>query len=137
MAPLLDLFHNLRRKFHIQVDSSRQIRRQIIHSTTVEEEEDDDEVRGMFEAWMIKYKKSYNSLAEKEKRFKIFKDHHRDIEEKNLTRTHWKEGLNEFSDLTYQETLLFLNHYDPTETQPVQVLFKDNKFFVTYCYKTF
>ncbi|KAL0314910.1 UNVERIFIED_CONTAM: Cysteine proteinase RD21A [Sesamum angustifolium] len=64
----------------------------------------DEEVMSMYESWMVKHGKSYNALGEKEKRFEIFKDNLRYIEEQNamLNRT-YKLGLNRFADLSNEE----------------------------------
>ncbi|KAH9692375.1 cysteine proteinase RD21A [Citrus sinensis] len=63
----------------------------------------DDEVMGMFEAWFVKHGKAYNALGEKEKRFEIFKDNLRFIDEHNSENRTYKVGLNRFADLTNEE----------------------------------
>ncbi|KAL3634178.1 hypothetical protein CASFOL_021232 [Castilleja foliolosa] len=64
----------------------------------------DDEAMSMYEAWLVKHGKSYNALGEKEKRFQIFKDNLKYIDEQNAEagRT-FKLGLNRFADLTNEE----------------------------------
>ncbi|KAI3737152.1 hypothetical protein L2E82_27147 [Cichorium intybus] len=63
----------------------------------------DNELNGMYESWLVKHGKSYNALGEKEKRFEIFKDNLRYIEEHNSGNHSYKLGLNKFADLTNEE----------------------------------
>ncbi|CAH1424443.1 unnamed protein product [Lactuca virosa] len=63
----------------------------------------DDEVNAMYESWLVKHSKFYNTLREKEKRFQIFKDNLRYIEAHNSGDHSYKLGLNKFSDLTIEE----------------------------------
>ncbi len=64
----------------------------------------DDEVMAMYESWLVKHGKSYNALGEKEKRFQIFKDNLRFIDEHNAEENlSYKVGLNRFADLTNEE----------------------------------
>lgn len=64
----------------------------------------DGDLVAAYESWIVKHGKSYNALGEKEKRFEIFKDNFRYIEEQNAVagRT-FKLGLNRFADLTNEE----------------------------------
>ncbi|KAJ4835113.1 hypothetical protein Tsubulata_020167, partial [Turnera subulata] len=62
------------------------------------------EVERMYERWLVEHKKNYNALGEKEKRFEIFKDNLRFIDEHNSDSTRsYKLGLNQFADLTNEE----------------------------------
>ena len=64
----------------------------------------DDEVMAMYEEWLVKHGKAYNGLGEKERRFEIFKDNLRFIDEHNADESHsYKVGLNRFADLTNEE----------------------------------
>lgn len=63
----------------------------------------DDEVMAIYEAWLVKHGKVYNALGEKEKRFQIFKDNLRFIDEHNAQDRPYKVGLNRFADLTNEE----------------------------------
>ncbi|GKV22621.1 hypothetical protein SLEP1_g32477 [Rubroshorea leprosula] len=60
-------------------------------------------VRMMFEAWLVKHRKNYNALGEKELRFQIFKDNLKFIDEHNAVERPYKLGLNQFADLTNEE----------------------------------
>lgn len=66
-------------------------------------ERTEGEVRAMYEAWLVKHGKAYNGLGEKEKRFEIFKDNLRFIDEHNAQDLSFKLGLNRFADLTNEE----------------------------------
>ncbi|KAK6139003.1 hypothetical protein DH2020_027255 [Rehmannia glutinosa] len=63
-----------------------------------------DEMMSMYESWLVKHAKSYNALGEKEKRFEIFKDNLRYVDEQNaLANRTYKLGLSRFADLTNDE----------------------------------
>ncbi|KAK4795745.1 hypothetical protein SAY86_028071 [Trapa natans] len=65
----------------------------------------DAEVHALYESWLSHHGKAYNALGEKEKRFEIFKDNLRFIDEHNFSpgnRT-YQLGLNRFADLTNEE----------------------------------
>ncbi|KAJ4963898.1 hypothetical protein NE237_023837 [Protea cynaroides] len=61
------------------------------------------EMMSMYESWLVKHGKNYNALGEKEKRFEIFKDNLRFIDEHNAENRTYKVGLNRFADLTNEE----------------------------------
>lgn len=64
----------------------------------------DTQVRAMYEAWLVKHGKVYNALGEKERRFEIFKDNLRFVDEHNKVENQtYKVGLNLFADLTNEE----------------------------------
>ncbi|GMI91125.1 esponsive to dehydration 21B [Hibiscus trionum] len=64
----------------------------------------DDEVMAMYEEWLVKHGKAYNDLGEKDRRFGIFKDNLKFIDEHNADESHsFKVGLNRFADLTNDE----------------------------------
>ncbi|PHT41774.1 Cysteine proteinase RD21a [Capsicum baccatum] len=62
-----------------------------------------DEVKGLYESWIVKHGKNYNAIGEKERRFDIFKDNLRFIDDHNAEKRPYKLGLNRFSDLTNEE----------------------------------
>lgn len=66
-------------------------------------ERSDNEIDALYESWLVKNGKAYNALGEKEKRFEIFKDNLRFIDEHNAQNLPYKLGLNKFSDLTHEE----------------------------------
>lgn len=63
----------------------------------------DEEVMSIYEEWVVKHGKVYNSVGEKEKRFRIFKDNLKFVEEHNAQKRTYKVGLNRFADLSNQE----------------------------------
>ncbi|KAK7279077.1 hypothetical protein RJT34_24121 [Clitoria ternatea] len=69
------------------------------------EANNENHVRNMYEAWLVKHGKAYNALGEKERRFEIFKDNLRFIEEENnrVEEKGYKLGLNKFADLSNEE----------------------------------
>lgn len=70
-----------------------------------------DKLVELFESWMLKHGKSYESTEEKLHRLEIFKDNLKHIDARNrelqITSSYWL-GLNEFSDMSYEE---FKNKY--------------------------
>ncbi|XP_057506029.1 actinidain-like [Actinidia eriantha] len=63
-----------------------------------------DEVIAMFESWIVRHGKSYNALGEKERRFDIFKESLRFVDEHNTDMNRsYRVGLNQFSDWTNEE----------------------------------
>ncbi|XP_074264073.1 cysteine proteinase mucunain-like [Silene latifolia] len=62
-----------------------------------------DEVMSLYESWLVKHGKNYNGLGEKERRFSIFKDNLRYIDQRNSENRSFKLGLNRFADLTNEE----------------------------------
>lgn len=70
-----------------------------VSSTRTEKEMND-----LYESWLIKHGKVYNALGEKERRFEIFKDNLKFIDEYNSQiGLSYKVGLNKFADLTNDE----------------------------------
>ncbi|KAJ7944459.1 Cysteine proteinase [Quillaja saponaria] len=74
-----------------------------------------EEVMSIYEGWLAKHHKAIsNELGEKQRRFEIFKDNLRFIEEHNNAQNRtYKLGLNRFADLTNQE---YSNMYLGTRT---------------------
>ncbi|KAL1195411.1 putative cysteine protease RDL5 [Cardamine amara subsp. amara] len=62
-----------------------------------------DEASLIFESWMIKHGKVYDSVAEKERRFTIFKDNLRFITNRNAANLSYRLGLNRFADISQDE----------------------------------
>ncbi|PKI48051.1 hypothetical protein CRG98_031568 [Punica granatum] len=62
-------------------------------------------VAALYESWLAQHGKAYNALGEKEKRFEIFKDNLRFIDEHNFSPANrtYRLGLNRFADLTNEE----------------------------------
>lgn len=63
----------------------------------------DEEVVAIYEEWLVKHGKVYNALGEKERRFEVFKDNLRFIDEHNSENRTYRVGLNRFADLTNEE----------------------------------
>ncbi|KAL6619642.1 hypothetical protein ACP70R_032106 [Stipagrostis hirtigluma subsp. patula] len=62
-----------------------------------------DRLIELFEKWVAKYRKAYASFGEKLRRFEVFKDNLKHIDEINKKVTSYWLGLNEFADLTHEE----------------------------------
>lgn len=64
----------------------------------------DEEVKGIYEQWLAEHGKAYNGLGEMDKRFGIFKDNLKFIDEHNsMENRTYEVGLNKFADLTNDE----------------------------------
>lgn len=63
----------------------------------------EDEVMDLYESWLVKHGKNYNAIAVKQRRFQIFKDNLKFIDEHNSVDRPYKLGLNRFADLTNEE----------------------------------
>lgn len=57
----------------------------------------------LFESWMAKHGKRYESLEEKLHRFEVFKENLMHIDETNKKISSYWLGLNQFADLTHEE----------------------------------
>ena len=71
-----------------------------------------DRLIKLFEEWVAQYRKAYASFEEKLRRFEVFKDNLKHIDEINKKVSSYWLGLNEFADLTHEEfkaTYLGLN----------------------------
>ncbi|KAF3435449.1 hypothetical protein FNV43_RR22538 [Rhamnella rubrinervis] len=66
-------------------------------------ERTEKEMKDMYESWLVKHAKAYNALGETERRFEIFKDNLRFVDEHNKENRTYKVGLNRFADLTNEE----------------------------------
>ncbi|KAL8172036.1 hypothetical protein V2J09_023840 [Rumex salicifolius] len=75
----------------------------------------DEEAMSMFESWLVRHGKNYNALGEREKRFEIFKDNLRFIDQHNSESHTYKLGLNKFADLTNEE---YRSKYLGAKTDP-------------------
>lgn len=66
----------------------------------------EEELASMYDSWLLKYGKAYsNALDERERRFEIFKDNLRFVDEHNSKAPNrsYRLGLNKFADLTNEE----------------------------------
>ncbi|KAL9244933.1 hypothetical protein vseg_018647 [Gypsophila vaccaria] len=65
---------------------------------------DNDKTLEVYESWLVSQNKEYNVIGEKERRFEVFKDNVRFIDEHNHDKSRtYKLGLNKFADLTNYE----------------------------------
>ncbi|KAF6174153.1 hypothetical protein GIB67_033685 [Kingdonia uniflora] len=62
-----------------------------------------DKLIDLFESWMSRHGRSYESIEEKLHRFELFKDNLHHIDETNKKVTSYWLGLNEFADLSHDE----------------------------------
>lgn len=66
----------------------------------------EEELASIYDSWLLKHGKAYsNTIEERERRFKIFKDNLRFIDEHNCVAPNqsYRLGLNKFADLTNEE----------------------------------
>ncbi|KAI3885765.1 hypothetical protein MKW92_036596 [Papaver armeniacum] len=61
------------------------------------------ELLDLYESWLVQHGKNYNALGEKERRFEIFKDNLKFIDQHNSESHSYQLGLNSFADLTNDE----------------------------------
>ena len=57
----------------------------------------------IFQSWLVKHGKVYNGIGENDKRFEIFRENLRFIDEHNSQACTYKVGLNKFADLTNEK----------------------------------
>lgn len=57
----------------------------------------------IYQSWMVKHNRTWNSLKEMHERFMIFKDNLKYIETRNKEKLGHRLGLNAFADMTYEE----------------------------------
>ncbi|KAE9611727.1 hypothetical protein Lal_00011537 [Lupinus albus] len=93
----------------------------------------DTHLMNMYEAWLLKHGKFYNALGEKERRFEIFKDNVRFVDQHNMaTNPTYKLGLNKFADLTNEE---YRNMYLGTRKRSSEGLLSGTKKSGRYAFK--
>ncbi|MCL7033201.1 hypothetical protein MKW94_006343 [Papaver nudicaule] len=61
------------------------------------------ELLDLYESWLVHHGKNYNALGEKERRFEIFKDNLKFIDQHNSENHSYQVGLNSFADLSNEE----------------------------------
>ncbi|KAA8537375.1 hypothetical protein F0562_026938 [Nyssa sinensis] len=62
-----------------------------------------DRLIDLFESWMSKHGKTYQSFEEKLHKFEVFKDNLKHIDDRNKKVSNYWLGLNEFADLSHEE----------------------------------
>ncbi|KAG6666187.1 hypothetical protein CIPAW_01G014000 [Carya illinoinensis] len=86
----------------------------------------------MYMSWLARHGKAYNGLGENEKRFEIFKDNLRFIDEHNTQNRTYKVGLNRFADLTSEE---YRALYLGTRTDPKRRVMKSKNPSQRYAFR--
>lgn len=81
----------------------------------------DKEVRTIYEEWLVKNGKVHTTLDQKEKRFQIFKDNLKFIDDHNAENRTYKVGLNRFADLSNDE---YRSKYLTTKINPLRMMAK-------------
>lgn len=61
------------------------------------------EIKLLYEGWLVEQHKNYNDIFEKDKRYEIFKDNLKYIDEHNSGNHTYQLGLNIFADLSIDE----------------------------------
>lgn len=86
----------------------------------------DKEVKTIYEEWRVKHGKLNNNIdgSEKDKRFEIFKDHLKFIDEHNAENRTYKVGLNRFADLSNEE---YRSSYLGTKIDPIGMMMARTK----------
>ncbi|XP_014509925.1 cysteine proteinase COT44 [Vigna radiata var. radiata] len=93
----------------------------------------ENEVMDMYEEWLVKQRKVYNGLGEKEKRFQVFKDNLGFIQDHNAQNNTYTLGLNKFADITNDE---YRAMYLGTRTDPKRRVMKTQKTGHRYAYNS-
>ncbi|KAH7671963.1 Actinidain protein, partial [Dioscorea alata] len=70
---------------------------------TINAARSEHEIKLLYEGWLVKHRKNYNDLFEKGKRYQIFKDNLKYIDEHNARNHSSTLALNVFADLTNDE----------------------------------
>lgn len=88
----------------------------------------EEEVMSMYEEWRVKHGKLSNNLGEKEKRFEIFKDNLKFIDEHNAEKRTYKVGLNRFADLSNEEYRSMYLGFRSDSNRLAKVVTKSNRY---------
>lgn len=62
-----------------------------------------EKLTNLFDSWLDRHAKKYTSAEEKLRRFEIFRDNLKYIDERNKVVTNYWLGLNEFADISHDE----------------------------------
>ncbi|KAI3930068.1 hypothetical protein MKW92_009967 [Papaver armeniacum] len=73
------------------------------HGVVYSDERTEKELVDLYESWLVRHGKNYNALGEKERRFEIFKDNLKFIDQHNSENHSYQLGLNSFADLSNEE----------------------------------
>ncbi|PKU69151.1 cysteine protease XCP2 [Dendrobium catenatum] len=89
-----------------------------------------DSLIDLFESWMAKHNKSYDTIKEMMRRFEVFKDNLKHIDETNKKRTSYWLGLNEFADLSHEEFKMMYLGLKPNFTRRQEATSSDKREFM-------
>ncbi|CAH8389971.1 unnamed protein product [Eruca vesicaria subsp. sativa] len=87
-----------------------------------EDLESHDKLIELFENWISNFEKAYKTVEENLRRFEIFKDNLKHIDETNKKVKNYWLGLNEFADLSHEE---FKNKYLGLKTDMLDTMMKN------------
>ncbi|KAI3844956.1 hypothetical protein MKX03_032960 [Papaver bracteatum] len=73
------------------------------HGVVFSNERTEKELLDLYESWLVRHGKNYNALGEKERRFEIFKDNLKFIDQHNSENHSYQLGLNSVADLSNDE----------------------------------
>ncbi|KAL0914733.1 hypothetical protein M5K25_015109 [Dendrobium thyrsiflorum] len=89
-----------------------------------------DSLIDLFESWMANHNKSYDTMKEMMRRFEVFKDNLKHIDETNKKRTSYWLGLNEFADLSHEEFRMMYLGLKPNFTRRQEATSSDKSEFM-------
>lgn len=97
---------------------------------TEEDLTSNDRLIDLFESWMAKHSKSYATIKETMRKFEVFKDNLKHIDETNEKRTSYWLGLNEFADLSHKEFKMMYLGLKPDVTRRPDAISSDRSEFM-------
>ncbi|KAL7090074.1 hypothetical protein ACP275_12G017500 [Erythranthe tilingii] len=93
----------------------------------------DEQVKGLYESWLAKHGKAYNGIGEKDRRFDIFKDNLKFVDDHNSGNRTYVVGLNKFADLTNEE---YRSTYLGTRSDPTRRFVKSKNASRRYAHRS-
>ena len=84
--------------------------------------QDHGEIRDAFNDFIEKYGKEYANEKESEKRYQIFAENYRIIQDNNENNEDYTLGVNQFTDLSREEFKKFLGRYSPKKIKNIKKL---------------
>ncbi|XP_050123883.1 cysteine proteinase COT44-like [Malus sylvestris] len=102
------------------------------YSSPIVDSRSEADVKAIYQEWLVKHQKTYNGIGEEERRFEIFKDNMKFIDEHNAQDRPYKVGLNAFADLTNQE---YRAKFLGTRSDPKRRVMKAKKPSLRYAFR--